>query len=451
MSFLRLVPFVGKRKGPHSRVLQGGQMIHVLIARVRLSATILLIAAVVATTLLLPPSGGVAEGADFPQEDAGEELNDPDLAVVVQSPQEAAAMDEALVASQDGLGASATSQHLAVSDGLGALQEKLLAETPDTYAGAILPADPNDPATLYIKGTADRVVEDAVADAGIDVTVVEGMPHSWYELEDLSIQLSEYLSSIGYQDMTTSFDETTGSVEATITRLDGLPLTAPELRPELPPGLKNAEITFTDLRPSELHAFGGMRVYGTDTGGKCTSGWPVSDGSVTGVTTAGHCDGMNRIHNPLATDGSPMSMSHKNEHQGEWGDIEWKTTPHKEPERFFANSSAVRDILAVEPRDNIALGERVCVYGRSSDDRYCGAQVLRKSIQCTIDGIYNNRLVAMDDTAVLTRGDSGGGYSFVNRAYGSVKGFCLVDDRLSSAWSVADLYDEALGIHVRQQ
>ena len=38
--------------------------------------------------------------------------------------------------------------------------------------------------------------------------------------------------------------------------------------------------------------------------------------------------------------------------------------------------------------------------------------------------------------------DSGGGWSYDYRAYGSQKGWCGNKD----AWSVADLYDEALGV-----
>jgi len=51
----------------------------------------------------------------------------------------------------------------------------------------------------------------------------------------------------------------------------------------------------------------------------------------------------------------------------------------------------------------------------------------------------------MDGPGVLIPGDSGGGWSVGNTAYGSFKGWC--PDNV--AFSVADLYDEAIGATVR--
>lgn len=63
---------------------------------------------------------------------------------------------------------------------------------------------------------------------------------------------------------------------------------------------------------------------------------------------------------------------------------------------------------------------------------------------CTNSGVFNDRLVLMTDILSIG-GDSGGGWSHTNRAYGSAKGHCNGRD----AFSVADLYDEALGVRVR--
>jgi streptogrisin C len=54
-----------------------------------------------------------------------------------------------------------------------------------------------------------------------------------------------------------------------------------------------------------------------------------------------------------------------------------------------------------------------------------------------------NRLVRMNG-GFLIGGDSGGGWSYGNTAYGAPFGSC---DGLDS-WSLADLFDEALGIWV---
>jgi streptogrisin C len=57
--------------------------------------------------------------------------------------------------------------------------------------------------------------------------------------------------------------------------------------------------------------------------------------------------------------------------------------------------------------------------------------------------VFNDRLVQM--TAITSiPGDSGGPWSFGGTAYGSQKGWCNNKD----AWSVADLFDEAIGVKV---
>jgi streptogrisin C len=48
------------------------------------------------------------------------------------------------------------------------------------------------------------------------------------------------------------------------------------------------------------------------------------------------------------------------------------------------------------------------------------------------------------DAITSVVGDSGGGWSYGSKAYGSQKGHCASKD----AWSVADLFDEALGVKV---
>ncbi|MGH9053792.1 MAG: hypothetical protein ACRDWX_12390 [Acidimicrobiia bacterium] len=69
------------------------------------------------------------------------------------------------------------------------------------------------------------------------------------------------------------------------------------------------------------------------------------------------------------------------------------------------------------------------------------------SENCTFDGITHQRLVQMNGD-VAKAGDSGGGWSFGNTAYGSFVGWCGANNQ--NVFSVADLYDEALGVSVRR-
>jgi hypothetical protein len=180
-------------------------------------------------------------------------------------------------------------------------------------------------------------------------------------------------------------------------------------------------------------AFGGMKL---QDGGvfECTSGWTVrrlSDG-VRGVTGAGHCGGIDQINHP----GHGVQ-----EHIGQWGDVEWYTTNEAEADDFYADEfNNIRDVAAVEPRANIAIGEAICFYGRASNHRDCSLTVENPNVWCPFGP---EKLVQMNGDVTIG-GDSGGGWSFGNTAYGGHYGDCWN----KSSFTVADLFDEALGVAV---
>jgi hypothetical protein len=93
---------------------------------------------------------------------------------------------------------------------------------------------------------------------------------------------------------------------------------------------------------------------------------------------------------------------------------------------------------------NISTGESVCVYGRSTNERDCSALVLRPGVTCTFDGITTRRLVQMTEH-VTTGGDSGGGWSHGNRAYGSHVGRCSGD----SVFTPVSFFPDALSVSVK--
>lgn len=96
-------------------------------------------------------------------------------------------------------------------------------------------------------------------------------------------------------------------------------------------------------------------------------------------------------------------------------------------------------VAAVEPRANIAIGESICVFGRASNDRDCSLRVENPNVFCGTP----QKLVQMDGF-VTEGGDSGGGWSWGTTAYGGHYGYCFN----KSSFSVADLFDEALGVVV---
>jgi streptogrisin C len=364
--------------------------------------------------------------------------------------------DIALVAVARGWTLEQAVAHRAISDQFGRIQEQLATKRPGLYAGATLSAVPDGAPILYIKGTADAFVRELVNAAEFRIEVIEGQPFSWQELEARSIRLNRLLAALGFRDIVTSFDESTATVEAVVTRVPALPAGAEQVLALLPAEFRSGvrlDLTDEDVAIDE-HAYGGMWV--RDLGvNECTSGWSVTDGVTTGVTTAGHCDGINEIVEPGV---GVHRLIPRAEHRGQWGDVEWKTSLHMEPPAahmehpaaFYASETEVRAVAAVEPRANITGGEAICVYGRSSNAQDCSHTVYRTSISCTNSGVFNDRLVAMNAKNTTIPGDSGGPWYFNFTAYGSHKGGCTIDGALRNVFSVADLYDEALGVTVRR-
>jgi streptogrisin C len=284
------------------------------------------------------------------------------------------------------------------------------------------------------------LIRDAIATAGLPVTLVEGRPLSWLELEARSQELHARLGALGFRDAATAFDETTSTVEGVATRVPGGPGTPEQVLALLPEHLRDARLALIDAPATrDFHTYGGNWVRDGNVN-ECTSGWSVTDGVDDGITTAGHCNGIDEIREP----GNPdFPLTWQAQHTTTYGDVEWHTSTHFAPPQFYAASGDLRDVDSVEPRVSITVGEVVCGYGRASNLRVCD-EVLLTSVTCGT----SQRLVAMENQDVLTNGDSGGGWSFSTEAYGSVKGACIYSGAWRDVWSVADLYDEALGVTV---
>lgn len=83
------------------------------------------------------------------------------------------------------------------------------------------------------------------------------------------------------------------------------------------------------------------------------------------------------------------------------------------------------------------------MFGRTTGVRDCSSQVQSTFYSCNIDGVLTGSLIRMD-ADVTADGDSGGGWSFDNRAYGSRVGVCGG----KSVFTIADDLFEAVGAMV---
>jgi len=365
---------------------------------------------------------------------------------VTQSAEDALAQDLSLIASAEGWTVpQAAAQHRAAED-IGAIAEQVSAARPDIFVGSALSDKPGGAPTLYVKGTADKFIRDLVDASEIEIVLADNQPFSFDELEARKLRVHHALEAQGFRQVVTGVNITgAGLIPAAVMMEPGLPLTSEEVVSALPDDLRSSVELTMSATPiaTDTTSFGGMQVT-KDGVNWATSGWSVihSSTGVTGVTTAGHATGTNGIVHPGH---GTHAFVWQSEHRGEWGDIEWHVTNYAEVDDFYATAVDIRDVAAVEARANISVGESVCQYGRASNDRDCTLQVFDVSISCTLGEppVFNDRLVQMEGiTSVL--GDSGGGWSMNFTAFGSQKGHCYNRD----AWSVADLYDEALGVRV---
>ncbi|MEU5156646.1 hypothetical protein [Glycomyces sp. NPDC021274] len=386
--------------------------------------------ALASSALLLLPAA--AANAEAPEADP-----------YLQTADEALTQDLTLIAAAQGWTfAEALAQHKA-TEAIGDLATQVAKAYPDAFVGSALSTEPGGAPTLYIKGTADPAINALAASAEVAVDIADDQPYSFVELQERNDKLHAELIGMGYDTLMTAVDITSGTVEAHIETTKEFSTSRTTVRAALSEEFdEGVELNFTDSLEAGLeYAFGGARVRGG--GSLCTSGWTViTPRGAQGVTTAGHCDGMTQIRE----EGTGWhDMDYRAQHRGRWGDVEWHSVPgNATPARFYANANTRRTTTSIEPAAGLTTGESICVYGRSTNERDCSALVLRPSLTCTINGVSTDRLVQMNKH-VTTGGDSGGGWSHGNRAYGSHVGRCSGD----SVFTPVAYFPNALGVSVR--
>ena len=159
--------------------------------------------------------------------------------VVKLSPEEALAYDLALRAEATGRTVDeAASQHRD-AEVIGAIAERVAKERPDVFVGSALSAKPGGAPTLYIKGPADKFVQDLVDTSGIEIVVADNQPFSFDELEARKLAVHHALEAQGFRDVVTRVNITgQGLIPAAVTIEPGLPTTSEDVLSALPGDLR---------------------------------------------------------------------------------------------------------------------------------------------------------------------------------------------------------------------
>lgn len=349
----------------------------------------------------------------------------------------AMAHEAALIAAKTGWTIAATRDHMRVQDTLSNLAAGLAAQHPATFAGAQLTPQPGGESIIRFKGGVPDDAAEAVAAAGIPVDLRGGLRYSAAEMRDRAEAIVQHLAGEGYADVSAAVIP--AGIDVTV---GAGPSTEPVLPPELSDGVRLTRITGPGVR--EEHTRGGAWLQ-VNNSNSCTSGFTVVDGSgVTGVTTAAHCTGLDEYNPP---NGDPdYAIPFQGQHLGIFGDVQWHTSSHIEPNEFYATATQIRTVTSVEPWLGIVWGNWYCVYGRSSNNRQCD-DVYSIFVVSWSGGTLIGNLVAMRDDNTIA-GDSGGTWAWGTDAAGGHRGDQWIWFSWRNIFSVADLYPAALGVTV---
>ena len=133
----------------------------------------------------------------------------------------------------------------------------------------------------------------------------------------------------------------------------------------------------------------------------------------------------------------------QSQHYGAWGDMEWHTTAHIEPAEYYARPNTRWPVRSIAT--SISKNQVVCVFSRMQGTRSCDRVYRTNTSQGS-----SKRLVAMRNHRTVG-GDSGGPWSYSDRAFGIHKGWKRIWFKRRNTWSRVSYLGPALNVVVRTQ
>ena len=359
---------------------------------------------------------------------------------VYQTQAQAVYQDVEILADQSGLLVADVEKAIAFQTRFSELAQKINERFPDKISGLWVEPVPSTQGHMRFKGKIPNEIRALLKEHSLE-TKVKMRGNDKLSLGDQLRRvniMAQSLLDMGYKNAMTAFNQQTQTIESTVQL--GIGKAKPnkkalvaQMRKQLQQhkGQKE-ESRFVDNRALEfseeelsLKAVSGyapMITFEHSRGGnwlrddgfrECTSGWAVSGGSGDGIITAAHCTGLNQFEEP----GVPLySMTWRGQHLGPLGDTEYHTTTHIEPAEFYASSGQIREVNAWHWTWSMP-GSAVCRYGRSSNIRTCNHTVLNIGVTVNQNGTLVGSMVTASNHSGIG-GDSGGGWSWGNTAWG---------------------------------
>ncbi len=333
-------------------------------------------------------------------------------------------IDVSFYAASQGISFNEADRHMKLRT---AMQPVLdLAAAHSRYAGSWI--DRSDGYEMVIRFAGDVPTEVANAAVGMSVRLDPTAQFSADRNRQRQRSMIDALKTAGLTDVAAGVDVRTGRIRLSVgggASLSEMP--AIVLRSDV-----DLELHQTSVVQGE-HTYGGDSFPRTSTGTLCTTGFTVSVNGEDGVLTAGHCAN-DRTYRQ--NDGLEYTTVWQDEHLGEWGDIQWHTTPHTEYDDYYFNDTQRRDVSEIGGA--VAVDDYICFHGEASGGQTCDYVYDDDVSTSTYD-----RLVAMDNDNTVG-GDSGGPWFWLGTAYGIHSGDLTLGGATRNIWSQARFVDDGM-------
>jgi len=365
---------------------------------------------------LIPMAAGAA--TTQPQPGVSQRTNQPAAAQEVQQ-------DAGLIAEEYDVSVETVLNRLQHEEVVAGLIAEWAAVYPNGYAGAYH-ADGFVAASVVMwVGTVPRAVSAQAAPHGVSLSFDTSSPISANAYDQLARDAAALLASTGHSEAivepspkTKSLDVIVRGDDSAAPRLDATRLS---LKTLLPVGV-TSNVTERDgqLVDSATRTFhGGAKIHDANRSSRyCTSAFAVTRAQDDGLITAGHCTRMTRYKIPL--DGRVRTLTEEGLHLGSQGDIGWYSFSGTPSPIFYIGDGRydTRTLTGMRRESGFSTNQRVCFYGRASNERDCGS-LKAWNLCITYSGatVCNIARVTLDDVQVQ-EGDSGGPWYIGSTAVG---------------------------------
>lgn len=157
-----------------------------------------------------------------------------------QLDRDAANDDLDLIAAARGWTREQAELYQAKSEAMDEIVHWLNMERAEVYIGGALGPEPEDAPRVYIEGPADAELLARVAEAPVEIQVVDQQPYGPAELDERQSLLNSSLIELGFDNFATSYDiQREGRLQTEVTRKDGAPQTVDEIRAALPASIRS--------------------------------------------------------------------------------------------------------------------------------------------------------------------------------------------------------------------